>query len=722
MTSDSRQSSPEHDGSFRLLFSSNPLAMWVYDVDTLDFLEVNAAAVAQYGYARDEFLRMRVTDIFPAEQAAEAEDAAARVAHITDAPRRHQRVWTHRVKDGRLIDVDIVSHAMSFAGRRAALVVAIDVTEMKRSEAALARSMERLNLLHQIDRAVITAETPVAIAEAVLPRLRDLLGVPRAIVNLFDLEAGEAEWLAAVGRQRIRLGPGVRFPMRLMGDVDGLRRGEAQKIDTAALPPGPEVDALLASGVLFYMVVPMIAGGELIGGISFGGEPREFTAEQVSIAHEVAAQMGMAIAQARLYERVKRHAEELEERVGERTLALNGANEQLQQEIAERRRAQEEADHANRAKSDFLSRMSHELRTPLNAVLGFAQVLDLDPLTGDQRESVTAILKAGQHLLGLINEVLDISRIEAGRLSLSSEPLMVSEILDEALALVHPMATSRNVALRDASGTAGHYVLADRQRVTQVLLNLLSNAVKFNRRGGAVTVACTPAGGRRLRIAVTDTGPGIPADRMARLFTPFDRLGAEQTGVEGTGLGLALSKALMEAMNGAIGATSTVGQGSTFWVELPQTESPEGLAEAETARVETPRPVETRGVVLYVEDTLSNTRLVERVLKQRPGVRLLSAIQGRLGLELARQHQPQLVLLDLHLPDMSGQDVLRELRGDPRTAAIPVVIVSADASPGQTQRLLAAGAQEFMPKPLDVRKLLDVVDAALTVKERPPTG
>ena len=507
----------------------------------------------------------------------------------------------------------------------------------------------------------------------------------------------------------------VRFPLSLMGDVEALRRGEPQVIDVAALPRGPEAEALLASGVHTYMVVPMIAGGELIGGLSFGGAPGEFSPEQIGIAQEVAAQLAIALAQARLHERVKRQAEELEQRVQERTRELSTANEQLQREVAERQRAEADADRANRAKSEFLSRMSHELRTPLNAILGFAQLLELEVERPADRESVEQIAKGGRHLLTLINEILDIARIEAGQLPLSPEPVRVGDAIQRVLDLTRPLAATRRIEL-ETGGAALHpeHVWADQQRLQQVLLNLVSNGIKYNRDAGRLTVACDAAEADRIRISVKDTGPGIAPALRERLFQPFDRLGAEQHGVEGTGLGLALSKRLVEAMGGTIGVESVPSAGSTFWVEFLRAESPiDRLARTEPSPAVLAAPAERDGTVLYIEDNLSNLRLVERTLALRPGVKLIPAMQGRLGLALAQQHRPDLILLDLHLPDISGEQVLRELQGDPGLRQTPVVVLSADATPGQVQRLLAAGVRAYLTKPLDVRQLLALLDEVL---------
>jgi PAS domain S-box-containing protein len=380
-----------------------------------------------------------------------------------------------------------------------------------------------------------------------------------------------------------------------------------------------------------------------------------------------------------------------------------------------RREAQEAAETANRSKSEFLSRMSHELRTPLNAVLGFGQVLELDELTDDQRLSVGQILKGGRHLLGLINEVLDISRIEAGELALSPEPVLASELITEVADLMRPVAAQRGIQLVvDRTDLRDRYVFADRQRAKQILLNLLSNAVKYNRSRGTVAVSCAQPSDTTVRINVADTGHGIAAERLGRLFTPFERLGAEATDIEGTGIGLALSQRLAEAMGGDLTATSTVGHGSTFSVDLPLVEGPvERYERLSDGHPRTVVSAAKRHRVLHIEDNLANLKLVERVFAQRDDVEVVAAMYGRLGLELAHENHPVLILLDLHLPDMGGEQVLSRLRDDPMTASIPVVVVSADATSGQVQRMLAAGASAYLTKPIDVRELLGVLDDAL---------
>ena len=382
------------------------------------------------------------------------------------------------------------------------------------------------------------------------------------------------------------------------------------------------------------------------------------------------------------------------------------------QDVTERKLV-DEVKRASKAKSEFLSRMSHELRTPLNAILGFGQLLERQKPTEVQRKRVGYILSAGKHLLDLINEVLDISRIEAGRMQLSLEPVCVADALEETLDLMRPLATERSIQLSaSADIDAGVHVLADRQRFKQVLVNLLNNAVKYTPFFGGVAVSYHVPGNEKVRVLVSDTGPGIPAEKLARLFTPFERLGAEQSSIEGTGLGLALSQRLMDAMGGSIGVESAVGKGSTFWIELPLAKSPlerfprDGAANG--ARQPSSEPASRS--ILYIEDNLSNLALIEQMLAERPGTALLTCMQGKVGLDLARQHTPDLILLDLHLPDLPGWDVLSQLKADSTTRHIPVVVISADATKRQMNRLMSAGAAHYLTKPLDVNKFFQVLD------------
>jgi PAS domain S-box-containing protein len=385
------------------------------------------------------------------------------------------------------------------------------------------------------------------------------------------------------------------------------------------------------------------------------------------------------------------------------------------------RRETDEADRANRAKTEFLSRMSHELRTPLTAILGFGQLLQMGRLTPVQQiESVDNILKAGRHLLQLINESVDIAGIEQGRMAFSLEPVRIGDVVKDALDLIGPAAEQRGIEICVFLDHADRYLKADRQRLVQVFLNLLSNAVKYNSEHGKVTLSCRESRvDGTFTVLVSDTGPGIPLELRDRMFKPFERLGAEKSGVEGTGLGLALSLQLVQAMGGTMALETEMGEGSTFSVTLPVVHGPAvhlaDLAESPPAAAapDDAGPPCPPCTVLYIEDNLANLEVMELVLAYRPGVKLISAMQGRLGFALAKEHHPELVLLDMRLADISGREVLNRLQGDPSTADIPVVILSAEALPGDVDDLLQAGATAYLTKPFRMEVILQLMEELL---------
>ncbi len=390
----------------------------------------------------------------------------------------------------------------------------------------------------------------------------------------------------------------------------------------------------------------------------------------------------------------------------------------LQDKNVELENARLVAEKSNLAKSDFLSSMSHELRTPLGAILGFAQLIEsgVPPPTSAQKRSIDQILKAGWYLLELINEILDLALIESGKLSLSVEPVSLAEVMRECETMIEPQAQQRGLKVSFTQFALPYFVSADRTRVKQVLINLLSNAIKYNRAGGTVTVVCTPSAHNSIRISVHDTGAGLAEEQLAQLFQPFNRLGKKGNIEEGTGIGLVVCKRLVELMHGVIGVESTVGQGSVFWVELnltpapkiaTDTDQPRALAQA---KVPGPAPLHT---LLYVEDNPANLMLVEDILARRPDIRLLSARDGIRGIELARVARPDVILMDINLPGISGIHALKILAEDPATAHIPVVALSANAVPRDIEKGLAAGFFRYLTKPIKVNEFMETLDVAL---------
>jgi PAS domain S-box-containing protein len=376
------------------------------------------------------------------------------------------------------------------------------------------------------------------------------------------------------------------------------------------------------------------------------------------------------------------------------------------------------AERANLAKSDFLSSMSHELRTPLNAILGFAQLVESGSPspTPSQKRSIEQILKAGWYLLELINEILDLALIESGKLSLSLEPISLAEVMLECQAMIEPQAQKHGISVTFPHFETSSFVQADRTRVKQVFINLLSNAIKYNKVGGTVVVEKVARAPGRVRICVRDSGEGLSVDKIAQLFQPFNRLGQEANTVEGTGIGLVTTKRLVELMNGVIGVESKVGVGSVFWIELHETAEPyRAVDEGEPAAVTLAHAHADAGsrTLLYVEDNPANLMLVKDLIARRPDIRLLSARDGIRGLEIARASRPDVILMDINLPGISGIQALRILANDPATAHIPVIALSANVMPRDIEKGVEAGFFRYLTKPIKVSEFMDTLDVAL---------
>jgi len=397
------------------------------------------------------------------------------------------------------------------------------------------------------------------------------------------------------------------------------------------------------------------------------------------------------------------------------------AEHRLQETNAQLESAKAAAEKANLAKSEFLSSMSHELRSPLNAVLGFAQLMECQtpPPSEKQKRSIDQILKAGWHLLSLINEILDLAKIESGKVTMSQQSISISEVLQDCQAMIEPQAQQHEIQVTFPHLDKPLYIHADQTKVKQVLINLLSNAIKYNRAGGTVVVQCAMSGANRLRVSVKDTGVGMAPEQLAQLFQPFNRLGQESGTIEGTGIGLVVTKRLVELMGGVIGFESSVGVGSVFWFELAASSAPKRVAGSigETGALEQDQVAEyellSQRTVLYVEDNPANLALVEELIGLRSDLQLLTAIDGRVGLQFARAYQPDVILMDIKMPGISGFGALEVLRQDPATAHIPVMALSANAIPRDIARGMEAGFFSYLTKPIKVREFMAALDVAL---------
>ena len=670
----------DSEEKYRFMFFNNPQPMWIYDLETLAFLEVNASAIEHYGYTRREFLSMTLKDIRPVEDI----DELLKDIRNTKKPLNIAGEWRHLKKNGETIHVEIVSHSITYNGRNARHILVNDTTRRKQVE------QEIRDLNSMLEKRI--AERTVQLEESNISLTKQIEVRKQMEQALFQSEKNYRTVVENVNEVIFRT------------DVNGLwlfLNSSWSKLT------GFSVTESLGQSFLDYIhpddrqlnldyFRPLIMREKEY----CHHEVRYLTKGGETLWIEVFARLGL-------------------DENGEITGTFGTLQDiTLRKEaIEEIKKARSEAEQANMAKSEFLSRMSHELRTPMNSILGFAQLLQMGQLTAGQMKGVSHIVQSGKHLLNLINEVLDISRIEAGHLTLSLEPILLSLAITETMDILKPMCYDRQIKLEQTYFPDNKiHVNSDHQRLKQILLNLLTNAVKYNKMAGNILVKAEkkppePNGSVWVRISITDTGLGIAADDIPKLFKPFERIGAEKTVTEGTGLGLAVVKKLLEAMGGIIGVESGLGTGSTFWIELPFSENQtEAIKGAGSSGPDSGDRAQT-GTILYIEDNASNIDLVEQILaSHRPGILVISDIHGSSAVGLATLHHPELILLDLDLPDIHGSEVIKRLKANDKTRDIPVVVVSADAMQHQLDRLMQLGAANYLAKPIDVIVFLSIID------------
>lgn len=656
------------DPRYQQLFESSPMPLWVYDLETLRFLDVNEVACAKYGYSRDEFLAMSILDIRPRA------DTDAVIASVRETPPEvfNSGIWRHRLRDGRLIDVEITSHEMRYMGRTTRFVCPIDVTERVRAEAALRRREAALRQAQSVARLAHLVSGPDGALEDWSDSLPHLAGLDAA-----SLPETLAQWAARL------VHPADRDDF-LGKTGQALRTGRRVQFEYRLQQPAGRC-------ICISQVIEASSADEAPAG------PRWFSTLQ-DVTEQRATE-----------ERLRRLTEELEERVRQRTEQLVASNRELQA-------ATLAAEQASLAKSRFLSNVSHELRTPLNAILGFGQLLNVPGRgalsAGQQTMYGDNIVAAGKHLLSLINELLDLASIEAGKTAVAIEGLPLGEVLDDCIRLMAPIAQQRLVELA-VPAPLPMRVMADRMRLKQVLLNLLSNAVKYSPERSRIDIGCERLADGRARIAITDHGAGMTPEQVAALYQPFNRLGRERSGAEGSGIGLVVTRSLVELMDGQMGVDSAPGLGSTFWLTLPgQAERPSPQAEGEARP---PRPADAAAAVatiLCVDDDPASLRLVQDLLATRADVAVITATNGRLGVELALAHRPSAIVMDNAMPEMTGAEARRVLRTDARTADIPIIALS--ASPPPPSESAESGARlRYVSKPFEIHAFLGAVDAAL---------
>lgn len=700
------------ESKFRRLFSSDLIGVVFSDTNGY-VVEANDYFLHLLGYSQKDLHSgdLRWDSLTPAEFVALDQSA------VTDLITRgrcepFEKEFLHR--DGSRVPV-VIGAAMLEGDATRTVAFVLDNAEKVAGRRALERANQELeqrvsDRTRELEtlyvRQAAIAELELAVDEpdnlaAVFRRLRDDLArlLPASASAAVVLPHCLREELPPVDEETLGYLKDSGFEKSFL--VEGLLAdGEPVVVPDTAAAPRWRAEWHPCHPVRSVVAVPLQSGQETLGAlVAFHGEPRTLSPADIEFLQVLARRASQAIVRARLTARLRR------------------ANEELRRAKEGAEAARQEADTANHAKSEFISRMSHELRTPLNAILGFAQLLQLHSPTEEQGSQIRQIISGGRHLLTLINEVLDIARIEAGRMSVSMEQTNITDVLRDAIQMIRPSLQARSIeVIWEPDADCDRWAVVDQNRLRQVLLNLLSNAVKYNRERGTIRLGCGNARAGFIGITITDTGVGIPEEKMRRLFVPFDRLGMEGSTIEGSGLGLALSKRLTDIMRGHLQLDSIPGRGTTAFLEFVQSDPPPGYPADKMASGEgfalgaNAFPMRT---VLYIEDNAANIALLERIFALSPGIRLITAREGARGVLLAESEKPDLVLLDLNLPDVDGATVLQQLQANAETRSIPVIVVSADALPSQRERLKAAGAIDYITKPFNVLEFLATIRRVL---------
>lgn len=687
----------ESESKYRELFETSHDAIMILDRN--GFLDANQAALDIFACSsHEEFIGKHPGEISPPFQ----EDGTD--SRIASAYRDKKKFfeWTHRKLNGEDFPAEVLLTPMKYAGREVLQVIIRDISERKQAEKKLEAGRQYFESLDEISKILSGRADLDKLLSETMKTLLNLFRVERAWL-LYPCDPDASSWGVPVEVTHPDF-PGAYIsgkpiPMdKSAADVFRLALSRKEPI-TQDFSREKIPVAAKTYEIQSQIIMALHPRGEKpwLLGLHQCRQNRGWSEDEIRMFHDIGQRITDTLTNRLLLQRL---GNELEWR------------KKTEQELII---AKEQAEEANLAKSEFLSSMSHELRTPMNAILGFGQLLTMESLLPEHKDLAEEILNAGNHLLALINEILDLEKIEAGRVQVSLEPVALSNILQECEALILPQARSRQIKIDMNYIFSGAYsVMADRVRLKQVLLNILTNAVKYNREFGSIKVICRPKG-NRLQISISDSGIGIAKERQHGLFTAFERLGAETTDIEGTGIGLVITKSLLELMDGDISFQSEAGKGSTFHITLPMGNQGHILPHMDSTIFPYGRVESNDGesTILYIEDNSANMKLVMHLIARRPGTRLLTADEPHVGLNIMKHTSPDLILLDINMPDMDGYQVLEHLKRDQQYREIPVIAVSASAMSSDIERGISAGFDAYITKPINVQEFYATLDRIL---------